>query len=71
MSIDDVLLFVENFHLDFNPEIINLLSEQFLDYLLLSDHDIPDIQFSRMPVLWMMIEINITKWIFYEAILVK
>ena len=42
VSIDDVLLFVEKFHLDFNPEIINLLSEQFLDYQLLNDHDIPD-----------------------------
>ena len=42
VSIDDVLLFVEKFHLDFNPEIINLLSEQFLDYQLLNDHDIPN-----------------------------
>ena len=42
LSIDDVLFFVEKFHLNFNPETINLLSEQFLDYQLLNDHDIPD-----------------------------
>ena len=29
------------------------------------------IQFGRMPVLWMMIEINITEWMFYGIILVK
>ena len=34
--------FVEKFHLNFNSETVNLLSEQFLDYQLLSDHDIPD-----------------------------
>ena len=42
VSIDDVLFFVEKFHLNFNPETINLLSEKFLDYQLLNDHDIPD-----------------------------
>ena len=42
LSIDDVLFFVEKFHLNFNPEAINLLSEQFLDYQLLNDHDISD-----------------------------
>ena len=42
MSIDGVLFFVETFYLDFNPETMNLLSEQFLDYQLLNDHDIPD-----------------------------
>ena len=31
VSTDDVLFFVEKFHLNFNPETINLLSEQFLD----------------------------------------
>ena len=42
LSIDDVLFFVEKFHLNFNQETINLLSEQFVDYQLLNDHDIPD-----------------------------
>ena len=42
VSTDDVLFFVEKFHFNFNPETINLLSEQFLDYQLLNDHDIPD-----------------------------
>ena len=42
MSIDDVLFFVEKFHLNFNQETINLLSEQFLDYQLLNDYDIPN-----------------------------
>ena len=42
VSIDNVLFFVEKFHLNFNPETINLLSEPFLDNQLLSDHDIPD-----------------------------
>ena len=42
VSIDEVLFFVERFHLNLNPETINLLSEQFLHYRLLSDHDIPD-----------------------------
>ena len=41
VSISDVLFFVEKFHLNFNPETINLLSEQFLEYQLLNDHDIP------------------------------
>ena len=41
-SIDGVLFFVETFYLNFNPETMNLLSEQFLDYQLLNDHDIPD-----------------------------
>ena len=41
-SIDDVLFFVEKFYLNLNPETISLLSEQFLDYQLLNDHDIPD-----------------------------
>ena len=45
LSIDDVLIFVEKFHLNFNPKTKNLLSgcsEQFLDTQLLNDHDIPD-----------------------------
>ena len=42
LSIDDVLFFVEKFRLNFNPETINLLSEQFLNYQLLNDHDIPE-----------------------------
>ena len=42
LSIDDVLSFVEKFHLSFIPETINLLSERFLNYQLLNDHDIPD-----------------------------
>ena len=42
VSIDDVFFFVEKFHLNFNPETINLLSEPFLDNQLLNDHDIPD-----------------------------
>ena len=42
LSIDDVLFFVEKFHLNFNQETINLLSEQFVDYQLLNDHDVPD-----------------------------
>ena len=42
VSIGDMLLFVEKPHLNFNPETINLLSEQFLNYQLLSDLDIPD-----------------------------
>ena len=42
VSIDDVLFFVKKFHLNFNPETKNLLSEQFFDYQLLNDHDIPD-----------------------------
>ena len=42
VSIDDVLFFVEKFYLNLNPETISLLSEQFLDYQLLNDHDIPD-----------------------------
>ena len=42
VSIDDVLFFVEKFHLNFNPETINLLSEPFLDNQLLNDHDISD-----------------------------
>ena len=42
LSIDDVLFFVEKFHLNFNQETINLLSEQFVDCQLLNDHDIPD-----------------------------
>ena len=42
MPIDDVLVFVETFYLNFNPETRNLLSEQFLDYQLLNDQDIPD-----------------------------
>ena len=42
VSIDDVLFLIEKFRLNFNPETINLLSEKFLDYQLLSDHDIPD-----------------------------
>ena len=42
VSIDDALLFVEKFYLNLNLETINLLSEQFLDYQLLNDHDIPD-----------------------------
>ena len=42
VSIDEVLFFVERFHLNLNLETINLLSEQFLHYRLLSDHDIPD-----------------------------
>ena len=42
MSIDDVLFSVEKLHLNFNPETINLLSEQFLDYQLINDHDISD-----------------------------
>ena len=45
LSIDDVLIFVEKFHLNFNPKTKNLLSgcsEQFLDSQLLNDHDIPD-----------------------------
>ena len=28
--------------MNFNPETINLLSEQFREYQLLNDHDIPD-----------------------------
>ena len=42
VSIDDMLFFVEEPHFNFNPQTINLLSEQFLDYQLLNDHDIPD-----------------------------
>ena len=42
MSIDDALLFVEKFYLNLNLETTNLLSEQFPDYQLLNDHDIPD-----------------------------
>ena len=42
VSIYDVLFFVEKFYLNLNPETINLLSEQFIDYQLLNDHDIPD-----------------------------
>ena len=42
MSIDDVQSFAEKFHFNFNPETINLLSEEFLDYQQLNDHDIPD-----------------------------
>ena len=42
VSIDDVLSFIEKFHLNFNPETIILLSEEFLDYRQLNDHDISD-----------------------------
>ena len=51
--------------MNFNPEIINLLSEQFLDYQLLNDHDIPNSvwqsactmdddrnKYSRVDILW-------------------
>ena len=56
---------VEKPHLNFNPETIYLLSEQFLDYQLLNDHDIPDSirqtvctmdddrnEYKRVDVLW-------------------
>ena len=51
--------------MNFNPETVNLLSEQFLDYQLLNDHDIPNSvwqsactmdddrnKYSRVDILW-------------------
>ena len=34
--------FCRKFHLNFNRRNLNLPSEQFLDYQLFNDHDIPD-----------------------------
>ena len=39
-SFDDVLYFVEKFKFDYDPAKLNALSEHFLDYKMLNDHDI-------------------------------
>ena len=41
-SFDDVLYFVGKFKLDYDPAKSNALSEQFLDYQMSNDHDIPN-----------------------------
>lgn len=42
MAINDMLFFEEGFILKFDQETIHVPSDQFLDYQLLNNHDIPD-----------------------------
>ena len=42
MAINDMLFFEEGFILKFDQETTHVPSDQFLDYQLLNNHDIPD-----------------------------
>ena len=41
-SFDDVLYFVAKLKLNYDLAKLNALSEQFLDYQMLNDHDLPN-----------------------------
>lgn len=41
-SFDDVLYFVAKLELNYDLAKLNALSEQFLDYQMLNDHDLPN-----------------------------